>query len=188
VIGLLLRLYPPAWRERYGEELKSLLADTGVGPRTLADVVLAAARERRRSLVGAIAGGVTMTIGPAWRHPTGWALAAFAVLAPTAAFVTGSLLAYELGIGPVMPAMDSFSAWLGSQPPVVDLLLVVAPALALAVALAPVLRLHLPTDRSELTVGVRLRWVNLVAAVIALVVGGLLVWHIVAEAVLEAGT
>jgi hypothetical protein len=49
---LLLRLYPPAWRARYGGELEELLAQTSAGrssPRTCLDLVRSAARERVRS-------------------------------------------------------------------------------------------------------------------------------------------
>lgn len=52
----LLRLYPRAWRERYGDEFLALLQQTGVGWRQLIDVFAGASREwvrvfvRRRSL------------------------------------------------------------------------------------------------------------------------------------------
>jgi hypothetical protein len=49
-IGLLLRVYPPAWRARYGEELAALIVESSGGDRvpwrTRADVVLAGGRER----------------------------------------------------------------------------------------------------------------------------------------------
>lgn len=44
----LLRLYPRTWRERYGEEFIELLKQTGVGWRQVADVGVAASRERLR--------------------------------------------------------------------------------------------------------------------------------------------
>jgi hypothetical protein len=50
--GMLLRLYPPAWRARYGEELEALILETTDGRvpwRVRADVAIAAARERLRS-------------------------------------------------------------------------------------------------------------------------------------------
>jgi hypothetical protein len=50
--ALLLRLYPPGWRARYGEELHALILETSDGRvswRVRADVVVAAARERLRS-------------------------------------------------------------------------------------------------------------------------------------------
>ena len=41
----LLRLYPRAWRERYGEELSDLIATETPGGRIVLDVVLGAAKE-----------------------------------------------------------------------------------------------------------------------------------------------
>jgi hypothetical protein len=48
----LLRLFPPAWRARYGAELEELLAQTSGGhvpPRAALDLLRSAARERLRS-------------------------------------------------------------------------------------------------------------------------------------------
>jgi hypothetical protein len=42
-VDLLVRLYPSAWRRRYGDEFAALLLDTGVGARVVRDVLLAAA-------------------------------------------------------------------------------------------------------------------------------------------------
>ena len=50
---LLLRLYPPAWRARYGEELEALILEASGGRvswRVRLDVARAAGRERLRSL------------------------------------------------------------------------------------------------------------------------------------------
>ena len=40
--GWLLRLYPPAWRDRYGEEFAALLAETRLSPFVVCDVVIGA--------------------------------------------------------------------------------------------------------------------------------------------------
>ena len=45
---LLVRLYPTAWRERYGEEFLDLLEERPVGPFDVADVVLGAIDARLR--------------------------------------------------------------------------------------------------------------------------------------------
>lgn len=45
----LLRLYPHAWRERYGDEFAALLEQSPATWRTLADVVRAAGAEWSRS-------------------------------------------------------------------------------------------------------------------------------------------
>ena len=131
-----------------------------------------------------------MTVGPAWRHPTGWAAFATLVLAPTAIFVFGSLLAYQLGVSAFASAMESASTWLQAQPRFVDLVLVVAPLAAALLALVPLLRVELRTvdgGGRELGVSLRLRWINLLVAALGVAVGGLLVWHIVWESVLQVG-
>jgi hypothetical protein len=47
----LLRLYPRAWRERYGEELLALIDDAGLTWRIVADVIAGATVERVRALM-----------------------------------------------------------------------------------------------------------------------------------------
>lgn len=42
VTTALLRLYPRAWRRRYGDEMRELLADQRLSPRTIADLVAGA--------------------------------------------------------------------------------------------------------------------------------------------------
>jgi hypothetical protein len=46
----LLRLYPRAWRERYGDEFIGLIDDTGLSGRVIADVVHAASVQRLRAI------------------------------------------------------------------------------------------------------------------------------------------
>src|SRR6187402_2518567 len=46
LVRALLRLYPRAWRERYGEEFFALIAQSPVTPRVVVDVCLAALVER----------------------------------------------------------------------------------------------------------------------------------------------
>lgn len=58
--SLLLRLYPLAWRARYGDELESLILESSggrVGWRVRLDVAAAALREHARVLVGRSGGG-----------------------------------------------------------------------------------------------------------------------------------
>src|SRR5262245_65913394 len=128
----LLLLYPPAWRARYGEELDQLVSDSGgLGPRASLDLINGALHERVRTLRSELVGGGGMTIGPAYRHPTGLAIAALAVLAPVLVFVIGSMLVYQFGLTSLQPPMDSANAWLNAAPRFVDLLLIVSPAVAL---------------------------------------------------------
>ena len=71
----------------------------------------------------------------------------------------------------------------------VDLLLVLAPALAAMAAIAPLLRLGWERRDGTLqaVVTVRALALNVVVGMLAIGLGGLLVWHIVVESVLQAG-
>lgn len=182
----LLRLYPAAWRDRYGAELDQLVADAGgLSAAMSIDLISGGLRERGRSLRNDLIGGGGMTIGPAWRHPTGLALVALLVLAPVLVFVTGSMLVYQFGFAALQQPLDSINSWLNAAPRYVDLLLVISPALALCLAALPLLRFEVKSGAAgrEAQLGVRLRAANLVVGLIALGVGLFLLWHIVFESV-----
>lgn len=185
---LLLRLYPRAWRERYGAELSDLITDTGLSPVVAWDVARGAAREWTSAARTAVEGGATVVIGPAWRHPTLWAGVALLVLAPTAAMVVLSILAYQLGATGLVSTMEPITRWLNGQR-LLDVVLVSAPAVAFLLAAAPLLRLELRKSDAgrEAVLGVRLRAINVVIGLVALAIGGLLVGHILAETVLRVG-
>jgi hypothetical protein len=178
---LLLRLYPARWRARYGDELSALLADTRPGPRAWIDLARGGLREHVRAVRN---GGMTVKLEAAWRHPGRWSVIAALLILPTALAVGLSLLAHEFGatavaawVDPVMRAVD------GARP--VDLYLVVAPLLGMAVARAPLLRLDVADG--EARIAIRARAANLAVAGVAFVLGLLLIGHIVAESVLRAG-
>src|SRR6185312_8326368 len=46
LVRYLLRAYPSAWRQRYGEEFEDILLADHCGPRTVLDVLRSALRER----------------------------------------------------------------------------------------------------------------------------------------------
>ncbi len=188
MIRLLLLAYPAAWRRRYSEELGQLLGDTGITPAIALDLIRAGLFERGRSLNLILSGGSGMVIGPAWRHPTGLAAAAAAVMAPTLVFVVGSVLAYELGIAALQSQLDAVNQWLASSR-ILDLILVLSPAVAFILTIAPLVRFQLQKGESgrEAVFGIRLRLANVVVGMVALALGGMLVWHIVIESVLRAG-
>jgi hypothetical protein len=185
---LITRLYPRSWRERYGAELSDLIDETGMTPHVALDVAHGAAREWASQARLGLAGGGSMVIGPAWRHPRMWAAIALVVLAPTGTFVLLSILAYQLGVTGLVGLMEPVNRWLNGAR-VLDLLVVASPAVALVLAVAPLVRLELRKSDAgrEAVLGLRLQVANVMIGLLALVIGGLLVGHIVLESVLERG-
>jgi hypothetical protein len=188
MIRLLLFLYPRAWRERYGDELADLVGDTGVSSAVAIDLARGAFAQWAVVARNALNGGTTMVIGPAYRHPRSWALLALLLLAPTLLFTTLSLLTYQLGLTGLSGVMDPVNRWLDGQR-VLDLLLVAAPVVALLLAVAPLVRVELRSSDSgrEAVLGLRLKGLNMVVGLLALLIGGLLLGHIVFESVLQVG-
>lgn len=182
-----LRLYPSAWRARYGDELAALVEESEPRGMDLLDLALVGIGLRVSSLRTSD-GGFSMIIGPAHRHPTAFAVGAMALMLPTVAFVALSLLGHELGLTGIAERVDPVISFV-TAPRFVDLALVMAPAISLLLAVAPLLELGLrgaPGQR-VVTVGLQLRGGNLVVAALAVTVGALLVGHMLAEMVVQAG-
>ena len=129
-----------------------------------------------------------MRFEPAHRHPSAFAIVAFAIMAPTLAFVTLSLIGHELGVAAVANVVDPLLVAI-TRPRVVDVALVVAPAAAAVLALLPLLDVRLERGDEGQLVALRVRAlpINLAVGAVAVLLGAVLVLHIVAEAVLEAG-
>ena len=185
---LLLRCYPAAWRRRYGAELLDLLSEDPLTPRVVLDVAASGLTLRFRAARAALKGDTVVTIRPAWRHPTAFAVIGALLILPTFLFVAASLLAYELGFIAVRDAVAPIQAAITSVR-VLDLFLVLAPALAALAAVAPLLRLGWERREGTLqaVLTVRALALNLVVGLLAIGLGGVLVWHIVVESVLQAG-
>lgn len=189
----ILRLYPSAWRRRYGEELTDLLDELPATPATTLDVLRGAIAAQFRAFVDRLAprlvsaGGPPMPMHPFQRHPTATALVAALLLAPTLIFVGVSFLAYQLEIPglatAVEPVLDAVTA-----PRIMDLFLLGAPFLAFLVAALPLIGLRVERVDGELrvTLALRARALNVVVLVLAVLVGGFLVGHLVSEFLLEA--
>jgi hypothetical protein len=65
LVNTALRLYPRAWRERYGEELRDLLGEGSLTVRVFADVARAAMRERVASgLAWQLGATALLALGP----------------------------------------------------------------------------------------------------------------------------
>jgi hypothetical protein len=185
---ILLRSYPPAWRVRYGEELADLIAQSPLTPRVAADVVAAGLRQRAHAAQLGLHGGHVMTIGPAWRHPTAFAVIGALLLLPTFLFVGASLLGYQLGVDAMRDLVESVTGAM-ERWRIVDLLLVAAPPVAFIAAIAPLLRFGVERRDGGLegVVAVRGRVLNAIVGLVALLLAGMLVWHIVVESVLQTG-
>ncbi|HEX5579640.1 MAG TPA: hypothetical protein VFY43_08255 [Candidatus Limnocylindria bacterium] len=184
----LLRCFPAAWRQRYGDELLDLLSEDPITPRVVLDVAAAGLTLRARAARRALQGDTVMTIRPAWRHPTAFAAIGALLIVPTFLLAVTSLLSYELGftairevVAPIQAALTSVRA--------VDLFLVLAPALAALAAIAPLLRLGWERREGTLQAVLTVRALpfNLVVGLVAIGLGGVLIWHIVVESVLQAG-
>jgi hypothetical protein len=117
----LLRCYPAAWRRRYGDELFDLLAEGPLTPRVVLDVAATGLNLRVRAAWRALQGETVMTIRPAWRHPTAFAVIGALLILPTFLFVAASLLSYELGfiplrdaVAPIQAAITACPSWICS--------------------------------------------------------------------------
>jgi hypothetical protein len=182
-----LRLYPRAWRARYGDELEAMLEQSDPRGTDLVDLALVGIGLRVSALRPGH-GGFSMIIGPAHRHPTAFAVGALALMLPTLAFVALSLLGHELGLTGIAERVDPVISAV-TAPRLVDLALVMAPAVSLLVAMAPLVELGLRGTPGQrvVTVGLQLRTGNLAVAALALTAGALLVAHMLAEMVASVG-
>jgi hypothetical protein len=189
----ILRLYPSAWRRRYGEELSGLLEELPATPATTLDLLRGAIALHFRALTDRLAprvvsaGGPPMPTHPLQRHPTATALVAALLVAPTAIFIGVSLLAYQVEVpgwaAAVGPVIDFLT-----RPRIVDLFLLGAPFLAFVVAALPLVGLRMARVDGELRINLalRARRLNLVVLALCVLVGGLLAWHVVIEFLFEA--
>jgi hypothetical protein len=189
----ILRLYPAAWRRRYGEELSDLLDEMPSTAATTVDLLRGAATLHMRALLDRLAprmlpaGGAPMPTHPLQRHPTAWALVAVLVAAPTAIFVTLSFLAYQLEVPGLQAWLDPFVVGLQQAPGIVDLLLGAAPFVAFVLAALPLVGLRLERVDGELrvTLAMRARALNLIVLALCVVVGGALVNYLLVEFLFE---
>jgi hypothetical protein len=185
----LLRVFPKWWRERYGDELAELIREVGLSPRVAIDAARIGVSVRIQSIRAYVIGGEAMSIGPAWRHPTASAVIGLVLLAPTLTLIALSVpTPYQLARVGLADFASSLHAFLNVNR-AADLFLVGAPALTLLFSAIPLVRVSVLTGDGErlASFGVRLRWINIFVALMALLVGGLLVTHIMFESVMQVG-
>jgi hypothetical protein len=176
-----IHFYPASWRRRYAAELQALIDDSDAGIGDVLDVAVGAVHEHA-------IGGAPMRFEPAHRHPSAFAIVALAIVAPTFAFVTLSIIGHELGVSAVASVVDPVIETV-TAPRIVDLMLVLAPLAAFGLAALPLFdaRLERGDEGRMLAVRVRALPVNLAVVALAVLLGAALVAHTVAESVLHAG-
>ena len=179
----LLRLYPKAWRRRYGEEFAALLEEDRMTPAAVRDVIRGAFDARLRPQV---TGGATMT-----QFSTRPPIIGFVLLALPSFFLLAVILKYGLGVpylfdpletylyGPNLHTLRSMLA---------DMLIVFSPVVALLVNLISALRIGLRIERGGLagTVTMRSSFLSLGAMAVSLALIGVFTAYIISENVAEA--
>ena len=188
-----LRLYPSAWRRRYGEELSDLLDEMPSTPATTLDLVRGALTLHVRALLDRVAprlvpvGGPPMPTHPLQRHPTASALVAALIAAPTVVFVAVSFLAYQLELPGMQSWLQPFMDGLAQAPRIVDLFLLTAPFIAFVIAALPLIGLRLERIDGELrvTLALQARTLNVLVLAVCVVVGGFLASHLIVEFLFE---
>lgn len=79
---LLVRLYPRAWRQRYGSEFQAFLETGGEGSLgTFADIVWSALHERILPTLGVNMDESTRSFGSVWKQPSAFLPMAMSVTA-----------------------------------------------------------------------------------------------------------
>lgn len=189
----ILRLYPSAWRRRYGDELSDLLDAVPSTPATTLDLLRGAVTQHMRALLDRVAprlvpaGGPPMPTHPLQRHPTATALVAALIAAPTVIFVAVSFLAYQLELPGMQTWLQPFMDGLNQAPRIVDLFLLAAPFIAFVLAALPLIGLRLERVDGELriTLALRAHTLNVLVLAICVVVGGFLASHLIVEFLFE---
>lgn len=138
-IRSLVGLYPRAWLVRYGDEFARLIDDTPATPAAALDIarhgLALHARGAPRTAARLFSqGGITMR-----SQPVRFAILGAGVLLPTAALIGLALLKYVIGIAAPFDAIEPAMTPLVTHP-LGEALLTLAPYLALALAVLPVVR------------------------------------------------
>ena len=136
LMRLALRLYPDAWRRRYGPEVGQLIDDGRASPSDLLDLV------SRAPFLATFLGAASTMNQRLAAHPVRLAVVALAITFPTAFVVAVAVLKYVLGVpGPfdaIEPTVTPFVTH-----PIGETILVLAPYVALVLAIKPFARMRL---------------------------------------------
>ena len=178
----LVRLFPAAWRSRYGAEFEALLDNVPATPSGVADVVSAAAGAHIRELDHSLttpSGGPAMgfTSGPSRRAAAlGWL--GLLLSLPTAVILGAHFLQYGLGIPGAADAVDSL--FVGR---IAGRLFIYLPLVAAAIAALPVVGVRLARGEAGLqgSLVVHFRAINTAAVILGAGLGLFLIGHILTD-------
>jgi len=169
-------LYPRSWRERYGDEMRAMLAESPASLRTLANILSHVGRVHLRN-----GSHMDVNLKSMSAHPRRLALAGFVILLPTAVLTSVGVLKYMIGFAAPFDAIEpALTPFVTS--PVGETALIVAPYLAFALALFPVGRVRLGWRDGAVAADVQLRApvLNLtVAAISALLIVFMAAYYLV---------
>ena len=177
----LVKLYPRAWRRRYEDEFLALLEEVGPSRRLAVDLVLGAIRAHLRSLGPRLvtAAGVARASfsSPDGPSPAAARLAVISLVLvlPTLVFLSLAAMKYGMGIHEPFDSVEPL--FLHIEYPIV-----LAPWVAFALAVRPILRIDVRREDGALmtTFTLHPRAVNVVAAVLSgVVIGALLLYFLV---------
>jgi hypothetical protein len=146
----LIRLYPRAWRERYGDELEAFLEDSGGGPAAALDVVRGALDARLRAgdwrpagawvllaLCGAAIGWLNFHAADDVQPVAGGLLAVgfgFGLHRPRRAWLSAALLALAVPVSEAWRDAAGYHPLLARPEPLYQTALTLVPALVFALA------------------------------------------------------
>jgi hypothetical protein len=182
LILLAVSLYPARWRARYGDEFIELLQQADSSAATLLDVLVNGSKARVRHVQArTLDGGRSMFHG-ALRDPERLALFGLAAMLPTAVLVTVAVLKYVFGVAGPFDAIEPAMTPIVTHP-IGETFFVLAPYVALLLALVPVTRLELGwrAGRLSATVQVATPALNLAVALTSLLLAGFMLLYWVAE-------
>ena len=135
LMRLALRLYPDAWRRRYGPEVGQLIDDGSARPTDLLDLVSHA------PVVATFRGAASTMSERLAAHPVRLALVALAITLPTAFLVAVAVLKYVLGVPGPFDAIEPTATPFVTHP-IGETILVLAPYVAFALAILPFARVR----------------------------------------------
>jgi len=136
LMRLALRLYPDAWRRRYGPEVEQLIEDGRASPADLLDLVVHAPSTTT------LQDEVSRMNGRLAAHPTRLALVAAIVVLPTAFLVGIAVLKYILGVPGLFDSVEPTVTPIVTHP-IGETIFVLAPYAAFVLAVVPFSRLRL---------------------------------------------